>query len=168
MAKDEGFLSFLRGSVTESAASTYTETEIDTNLSAERGVMMEIHSIDFDFSLLQLKEVAANGEEGLAMQVIRETKTDILNVNDADLIGKIEKNLFRAAAIGTDAGPLWYEDNRPYTIHFPRPIPYVKPSIFIGIKGTTAGSANTGRVRLGFTLRKVSRNEFLELLIALN
>ena len=39
------YLNFLRFTVTQSAAATYTQTELDTNLSAERGVMMDIHGV---------------------------------------------------------------------------------------------------------------------------
>lgn len=167
MADKFGFMNFLRGKVTESAASTYTENEIDTNLSAERGVMMEIHSVEFDFTLLQLAEIAAAGEESLAMQLVRESKSAIVNVDDPDLLCKRGEYMFRSAAIGTDAGPLWYKHVRPIQIIFPKPLPYVKPSIVVGILGSDASAVNTGRFRIGYTLRKINKTEFLELLIAL-
>lgn len=167
MADKFGFMNFLRGKVSESAASTYTENEIDTNLSAERGVMMEIHSIEFDFTLLQLKEISADGEESMAMQLVRESKSSIVNVDDPDLLCKHGEYMFRAAAIGTDAGPLYYNHVRPVQVNFLKPIPYVKPSIIVGIQGSDASAVNTGRFRIGYTLRKINKTEFLELLIAL-
>lgn len=161
------FLNFLRFSVTESAAATFTQAEIDTNLSAERGVMMEIHSIEIDHNVFQyFREVAANSAEWWRFQVTRETKTGLINGNDADLIWQVSQQITRAAAIGTDTGPLYALSDTTLRVDFPLPIPYVKPSIFVNLQATAA-SPTTVYGRIGYTLREVSREEFLELLVAL-
>lgn len=162
------YLNFLRFQVVESAASTFTETEIDTNLSAERGVMMEIHSVEFDLTTLQLfDEVAAGGQENLRVQITRETKSALVSMNDADLIAQVRREIIRSAAIGTDAGPLYILTDKVLRIDFPLPIPYVKPSIFVGVQGSDAASAHTVNGRIGYTLRDIEREDFLELLVAL-
>lgn len=166
MAGEKEFMAYLRAELTESAASTFTETEIDTGLSTDRGVVMEIHQVEFDFSCLQLAELSANGEEYVGMHVTKDSQSDILNVNDTELISKYEYSIFRSVAIGTDAGPLWYDKERPIVFTFPKPIPYVKPTIWIGLKGSDATAKNTGRVRIGYTLSKVSKSDFVELLVA--
>lgn len=162
------YLNFLRFSVTESAAATFTEVELDTNLSAERGILMEIHSIEYylqsNFGLL--REVAAGATEQFECQVTRETKSAILNLNDADLIGKYGLQVTRSAAIGTDAGPLWLPYEVVHKDVFELPIPYVKPSIFVGILSSFSSVATISG-RIGYTLRDISREEFLELLVAL-
>lgn len=161
------YLNFLRAKVTESAAATFTQLEVDTNLSAERGVMMEIHSIEIDFETWNLlREVAAAATEQVHVQVTRETKSATAELNDSDVLARVMKQITRSAAIGTDAGPLWVETDRMVRLDFPLPIPYVKPSIFIGILGTHATPA-TAYVRIGYTLREIDREDFLELLVAL-
>jgi len=161
------FLNFLRAKVVESAAATFTQLEVDTNLSAERGVMMEIHSIEFDFETWNLlREVGTAATEQVHVQVTRETKSATAELNDSDVIARVMKQVTRSAAIGTDAGPLWMEGERGMILNFPLPIPYVKPSIFIGILGTHATPA-TAYVRIGYTLREIDREDFLELLVAL-
>lgn len=162
------YLNFLRFGAVESAAATYTQTEVDTNLSAERGVFMEIHSIElFTASLALLDEVAAGGNENVTVQITRETKGSITTANDADLIHISGLQLSRSSAIGTDAGPLYYLYPRDRTFHFPVPIPYVKPSIFIGVQGSDAAGTWSIAGRIGYTLREISRSDFLELLVAL-
>ena len=161
------YLNFLRFSLDESAAATYTSLEIDTNLSAERGIMMEIHSLEVEFTTGDLlREVAQAASEQIMVQLTREEKAAELTFNDADMIAKLERRISRAATIGTDAGPLWFPSERRAIINFPLPIPYVKPSIFIGVLATHA-TAGQVRGRIGYTLRDIDREEFLELLVAL-
>jgi len=163
------YLNFLRFSVTQSAAATFTQTELDTNLSAERGVMMEIHSFEVDFGnngFSLLREVAASGIEELLIQLTRDSKAAIVATNDSDFLAGVKKQITRSAAIGTDAGPLTVYDSQIYTVNFPLPLPYVKPSIFIGLNSTASSAAIiTGRI--GYTLREIEREDFLELLVAL-
>lgn len=162
------YLNYLRFSVSESAASTFTQVEIDTNLNVERGVMMEIHSVELQLATINLfDEVPAAGQELLQIQVTRDSKTGIVNLNDSDVIALHSPEIFRSGAIGTDAGPLYVFTNRIQVIHFPLAIPYVKPSIFVGILGTDSGGAHTVRGRIGYTLRDITREDFLELLVAL-
>lgn len=163
------YLNFLRFSVTESAAGTFTQVELDTNLSAERGVMMEIHSIELESATNQftlLKEVAAASNEDIRLQVTRDSKTAMVNLNDADCLALFKKEITRSAAIGTDSGPLWIYDDLVHKIDFALPLPYVKPSIFVGIQSSVA-TLGTMAGRIGYTLRDIDREDFLELLVAL-
>ena len=160
------YLNFLRFTVTQSAAATYTQTELDTNLSAERGVMMDIHGVDFLINPQQLSEAAANSAETNTIQVVRESKTALVNPNDSDLIALQRYSWSRSAAIGTDAGPMWWFNRDLESLVFPLPIPYVKPSIFVGVNSTYS-SAITVYGRIAYTLRDISREEFLELLVSL-
>lgn len=162
------FLNFLRFDVVESAAATYTQTELDTNLSAERGVMMEIHSIElYSPDYVNLTEVSTAASESIAAHIARESKTTATPLDDADIIAFFSRGMIRSAAIGTDAGPLWTFIDNVQRVDFPMPIPYVKPSIFVGVMGTDASVTARIRGRIGYTLRDIDREEFLELLIAL-
>ena len=161
------YLNFLRFSLDESAAATFTQLELDTNLSAERGILMEIHSIEFEsLDDILMREVAAGSSEQIICQVTRESKTANATISDADVIAKMWTQISRSSAIGTDAGPLWLSPNSLQRVDFPLPIPYVKPSIFVGLVATTA-TASRIRGRIGYTLRDIAREEFLELLVAL-
>ena len=165
--RDE-FLNFLRGDLVESAAATFTQEEIDTNLSAERGVMMEIHSVEFQLkNLVNFDEVAAGGVEWVHVQLTRDSKTAVADISDADVIAAERRIVVRSPAIGTDAGPLWFVSDEIVRFDFALPIPYVKPSIFFGLQASDATLTHRVHYRIGYTLRDISREEFLELLVAL-
>lgn len=162
------FLNFLTGTLSESTAATYRELEIDTNLSAERGVMMEIHSFEIArIGTELLSEVAAGASETMGFHLSRESKTSLLTINDKDIIIADIVELQRAAAIGTDAGPLYFKFNRYQRYDFAMPIPYVKPSIFFGVQGSDASGLTGGNFRIGYTLREIDREDFLSLLVAI-
>ena len=162
------FLNFLRFDVEESAAATYTEKELDTNLSAERGVLMEIHSIElYNRDNVNLSEVAAGAAETISFHVSRESKTAVSLLSDSDTVHLQQISLIRSAAIGTDAGPLYWKEDHVTRVLFPMPIPYVKPSILVAITGTDASAVSRISGRIGYTLRDIDREEFLELLVAL-
>lgn len=161
------FMNFLRFTLDETGAATFSQKELDTNLSAERGVMMNIHSIEVFFNNLdKFNEIAASSTETTSFQVTRESKTAIIRQDDSDLIFLADKQVVRTAAIGTDAGPLWMLYDRVYVQNFPLPIPYVKPSIFVGLQATGA-AGTTVKGRIGYTLQDIDRDQFLELLVAL-
>lgn len=162
------FMNFLRFRVAESAAATFTQNELDTNLSAERGVIMEIHSIELLFEGLQLlTEVGADATESVVFQLTRESKTAPVVINDADLILRRTPSIMRSSAVGTDAGPIYVYHDQYVRTDFPKPIPYVKPTIFAAVVGTDASGLQAVSGRIGYTLREVSRSEFIELLVAL-
>jgi hypothetical protein len=174
MAKRSGvsirgdFLNFLSGTLSESAAATYRELEIDTNLSAERGVMMEIHSVEIArIGAELLTEVAQGASETSGFHLARESKTSLLSINDKDVIIADVLELARAGTIGTDAGPLWTFFNRYQRYDFAMPIPYVKPSIFFGVIGSDASGFTGANFRIGYTLREIDREDFLSLLVAI-
>jgi len=159
------FLNFLTATLSETTAATFKELEIDTNLSAERGVMMEIHSVEIGTELLT--EVGAAASETMGFHLARESKTALLSINDKDVVIANVVEIARSAAIGTDAGPLQIFFDRYQRFDFALPIPYVKPSIFLGVQGSDASGFTGVHIRIGYTLREIDREDFLSLLVAI-
>lgn len=162
------FLNFLTGTLSESVAGTFRELEIDTNLSAERGVMMEIHSVEIArIGTELLMEVGAGASETMGFHLARESKTSLLSINDKDVIIANVVEIARSAAIGTDAGPAYIFFDRYQRFDFVMPIPYVKPSIFFAVQGSDATGFTGANFRIGYTLREIDREDFLSLLVAI-
>ena len=162
------FLNFLTATLSETTAATFKELEIDTNLSAERGVMMEIHSLEIArIGGELLTEVGAAASETMGFHLCRESKTSLLAINDKDIIVADVLEVARSAAIGTDAGPLVLYFNRYQRYDFVMPIPYVKPSIFFAVQGSDASGFTGANFRIGYTLREIDREDFLSLLVAI-
>jgi hypothetical protein len=165
---DQEILRIARTTVTESAAATYTEVALDTQLSVERGVIWLIHWIEFSFTNVGLlTEVAASGVEAIDAQVTRESKANIQNFTAADTVQGAEVSLHRSAAIGTDAGPLWFKDESPKRFDYPIPLPFAGQNIYVGIRGTDAADPHTVGCRIAYTIKEVSDKFFFRVAQAL-
>lgn len=158
---DDTVLRIVRGSVTESAAATFTEIQLDTQLSVERGVIWQIHFIEFGFRTQDImKEVGAGNTEKIQAQITREAKTDIESFQAADTLQGAEIVVARKIAIGTDAGPLYWVFLGPNRYDFPIPMSFAGQNIYFGIKGTDSTAIHTVDFRIGYTIREVSDKFF--------
>lgn len=165
---DTEILRIARIRVQESAASTFTQVSLDTQLSVERGVIWMIHFVEFDFQTINLlTEVAAAGQEDITAQLTRESKTALITNADTDMIQKQQLEMGRSAAIGTDAGPLWYARKTVERVNFPIAMPFAAANIHAGILGTDAGSPHTVDFRIGYTIREVTDKFFFRVAQAL-
>lgn len=164
--KDEEVVRMVRASVTESGAATFTETTIDTQLSIERGVIWMISAVEFFQELSKHSEVGANGLETQNIQLTRESKTAIVELNDSDVIAKLQNGIYRSAAIGTDAGPLWLTWVMPVIQYFDPPLPYASQNMYLGFQ-TTAATVRSCYVRIRYTIRTVSDKYFFRVAQAL-
>ena len=165
---DQSILRIARGRVTESAAATFTELEIDTQLSIERGIIWMVEWVEFDFANLDaLMEVAAGLSETIQVQLTKTTQTGIANRNDPDIIQFLAIRAARSAAIGTDAGPLWSVFESIKRFNFMTPFPVASQTIFMSILGSDASAVHTVSVRIGYTIKEVTDKFFFRVAQAL-
>jgi len=165
--KDEEVVRIARGKVQESAASTFTQMTIDTQLSIERGVIWMIHGVEFHIpNPLDLNEVAVDAREYIQLQLTRESQTSIITPDNPDLIQPYHLQINRSAAVGTDAGPLWFVTEFPKKFIYHKPLPYANQNMYFGMIGT-AGVAYTSYVRVSYTIRTVSDKYFFRVAQAL-
>lgn len=165
--RDDEIIRFLRFSITESAAATFTQQSYDTNLSIDRGIIWMIHWIEWDLNVAHIADDPAQGaSESITGQVTREGKSALLQHDDSDLIAKTAVIWKHAATIGTEAGPMYALDTYPKIQHFPIPLPFANQTIYIAIL-STAGAAQTSRGRLAYTLRRVTDKFFYRIAQAL-
>lgn len=164
---DESVLRIARSRVTESAAGVYTQGEIDTQLSVERGVIWMIHFAEFRFADLKgLAIIAADSTESYKAQITRETKSAIVAGNDSDLIQAHQLHTARSTAIGAEVGPLWFMTDLTRRFDYPIAIPYASQSVFVAIE-TTAPSVQLVDVRIGYTIKEVDDQFFFRVAQAL-
>lgn len=163
---DEEILRFLRFSVTESGSSTFTQQEIDTQLSIERGMIWLMKFIEIDFAHTSLDDVGAGASESIMCQVTRDSKTAEVHLDDSDVLFKVKWGIDRTAAIGTDAGPAYWQSVSPIVNRYTTPLPYASQKIYISVL-STAGAAKTARGRIGYVLRSVNEKYFMRVAHAL-
>lgn len=158
-----------RSAVDESAANTFTQIEIDTQLSIERGVVWLIDRVEMHFDTLDLmNELIAGGNEVVEMQLTRESKTAIVQPHDADSLQYRKSMLSRSAAIGTDAGPLYFGNEEPRVFKYDVPLIYAGQSIFVSIFGTDSANAHRGSIKIFYRIASVSDKFFFRVAQALS
>jgi len=146
----------------QSAAAAFVQTEHDTQLSIERGYIWLINMIEFGMNLTSQKfdiDIAANTVECNQFQVTRESQSAIINLNDTAMICNHQEQLVRSPAIGTDAGPLYFQGQSPIRIYFPIPYPYAGQNIYFSFD-SSRGSALTVVARIFYTVKNVSDKYF--------
>jgi len=160
--RETDMLRIARIQAVQSAAAAYVQTEHDTQLSIERGIIWLIHQIEFGTALsnnLFDRDIAADGVEFNQWQITRESKSSIVNLNDTALISNHQEQLCRSTAIGTDAGPLYFQTSRPLRISFTIPYPFAGQNIYFGFD-SSASFAMTVVARIFYTVKNVSDKYF--------
>lgn len=145
-----------RFDLTESSANTYTEQSVDTNLSAERGVIGLIDEI-----IIQRDIMPTSLDEIELQLLINSGQTDILDLDHSQVIWMQH---WRFGTF-TDAGR--HLDETVSRWEFYNPIPFVNPTITLGIKGTSLAAAGRIRMLVNYRVQKVTQNDYLKLLASL-
>lgn len=162
---DEDVIRIARISATQGAAAAYVETEHDTQLSIERGVIWLIHGIEFE-APPSLDDAAQGDTEVEHFHIAKASDTAIMQINDPNLIASYKYILKRWATIGTDAGPAIVSFDQIKRITFPSPIPFASQNIYFAYQSTQA-AAKTAYARILYSLGAVSDAYFYRVAQAL-
>jgi hypothetical protein len=164
--KEEEIVRISKVSALQTGAGLFAQTELDTHLSIERGVIWLIHFVEFWCDYTDMDDVAAGASETETFQLTRDTKANMIVMTDADLVCNHTWMIYRAATIGTDAGPMYAYGSAPYVRDFPRPIPYAAQNIYLGYQSSN-GTVKTGYCRIGYSIRTVGDKYFFRVAQAL-
>jgi len=153
----------LGGKLTESAADTFTELEITVpvmrvGMPNNRAQVIEVLWVEFD-SKAGLLNAAG---ETISAQVTTSTKSDVVQLDDADLLANHswQLNLLTSgASIMQQPFHLDLSDGAGHGLIV------ATPSLFFGIKGTSTGVATQQSFRIGYRFKNVSLSEFIGLAI---
>ena len=156
------FMEFIRAEVTESAAGTYTETEIATPSSRTESMAMLIWVVKFGWSEVLLTDATA---ESMSVQLVKQSQSGIINLSDADLIESVVENANAGQVQGSLSEFLYHRlPLQGSHIRYDPPILYPRSEMFLGVLGT-AGSARSANCRVGYTLEKVNPGDFIAALV---
>jgi hypothetical protein len=165
--------SFLRAELTESAAGTYTEEAIPTNLSISRSVLMKVMAIRFEFYPGQHPTLPTGLGAGmypqyLEAQICDESQTAIINLGQEDQILKMIWDYTQWDTLAAPVSGGMIGINRIKNLQIDPPFPYVKPYFFFGVKANNAtaftGPCTVG-IRVAYYLEKVSDTEYMRMLL---
>ncbi len=151
----------------QSITNTYAEVAMSTNLSIDRGYIWLIHKVLFWASTFALEEPAASATELYRFQLTRESKPATINtLNSADLIAVFQSCIKRSAAIGTDAGPLYWVTAMPYEITYPVPLAFAGNNLYFGVSSSNSGAVSFS-VEVQIVLQKDKETDYFRIASAL-
>lgn len=153
---------FMRMQAIETAAGVFTEKSFDTQLSMHSLYIWLIHLIEVELDFSAIDDPTASAQESLSYQITRSSQTAIVNIDDPDIIFRNKISIMRTAAIGTDAGPGYKRTEGVRQFYYKPPIAYAGAAIFVSLKSTSSATKEI-RMRIGYTLKKVSEREFFSI-----
>ena len=151
------FMEFLRAKAVQSTANTYAEIMIPTPTSKTESMAMLIHSIELEPT--NVLDTTVNNGDLASMHLSKTHKTSTLGLEDPDILARYRAKVSLNAVFNT----VVFQGERKHV--FDPPILYPHTNLFLGFYtlGFTAASYGIGRI--GYTLEKVSREDFIAALV---
>ncbi|MBA7550795.1 hypothetical protein ES705_43318 [subsurface metagenome] len=151
------YMEFLRGKAQQTANNTYAETQIPTPTSKTENMAMLIHSVELVPSALA--PITPANAAVMEAHLAKRTQAAVITLIDPDLIA----NYHVLTILNAVFNELAFRGEQKQT--FDPPLLYPHANLFLGI--STSGFASTRFVecRIGYTLEKVSREDFISALV---
>ncbi len=151
------FMEFLRARVTQPTMNLYEELQMPTPTSKTENMAMLIHSVEFIPSTLTAVAPAAN--DFIYLHLSKASQTTIKTIEDPDTIAAYQViTVINATLLAiTELGEKTHK--------FDPPILYPKSQLYVGLMTNGMAAAKYGDVRVGYTLEKVSREDFISALV---
>lgn len=154
-------MEFLRGTVTTSAANTFTETEIPTPVSRSEKLAMLIWKVHWRPDLQGTVDAAV---VDFRAQLAKDTQNAFLLGDDDDLVGRFVRQRGAGAVQGSLSEYL-VEVQDDLQEFFQPPMLYAKSSMFLGLDGVADTAVRTCAVVVGYTLERVPDALFIAALV---
>lgn len=151
------FMEYLRATVTQSAPNTYTEIQFPTPASKTETLAMLIHSIELHPSALM--EIAPTSADSISAHLSEASKTSVRTIIDPDILAYY----LAFTILDAVASQLVITGEQKAT--FDPPILYPKAKLYLGINTTGFVAEKNVICKIGYTLEKVSREDFISALV---
>ncbi|MBA7550116.1 hypothetical protein ES705_42622 [subsurface metagenome] len=151
------FMEFLRGYLAQTAANAYEELQIPTPASKTENLAMLIHSIELQPDRL-LDTVPANSDLVMC-HLSRKSDTTVRKLSEPDILAS-----FRAyTSLNAVFNALVLHGAE--LTKFDPPLLYPKANLYLGLNTVGFTAVTNMVVRIGYTLEKVSREDFISALV---
>ncbi|MBA7550727.1 hypothetical protein ES705_43250 [subsurface metagenome] len=151
------FMEFMRGSLAQSAANVFTEREVQTPTSKTETMAMLIHQIELRPA--RLIDSTPTAEDHIAVQIAKAPQDSTDDIDNPDIIA------YYMARTHLDAVFNQMVEKGYQEVKFDPPILYPKSTIYAGINTIGFAAPMTLNFRIGYTLEKVSREDFIAALV---
>ena len=152
------FMEFLRAYLDMSAANAYTEMQIPTPSSKTETMAMLIHSIELVLGSLTDPTTPADGDQ-MQAHLADSSQTQIRKIDNSDVLTHIRSTLVLNAVVNA------IEIAGTEFMTFDPPILYPKANLYLAAFSTGFTSPGNVSLRIGYTLEKVSREDFISALV---
>ncbi|MBA7546349.1 hypothetical protein ES705_38739 [subsurface metagenome] len=151
------FMEFLRADVKQTVVDTYKEVQIPTPTSKTENMAMLIHEIYLEPN--RLVDGTPTDTDTMELHLAGKTKATVTKVSDPDILAY----LFAMTSKGTIWN--WLETLGAQMWKFDPPILYPKANLFLAINTGGFTATMSAVCRIGYTLEKVSREDFISALV---
>ena len=151
------FMEFLRGNVVQAAINTYAELQVPTPASKTENMAMLIHSIEIHPS--RLVDTTPTNGDFMEVHVAKASKAASAFIHDPDILATYKVETVINAGVGE------IQETGQQVYKFNPPILYPKTNLYIAISSVGLAATAGGKVRIGYTLEKVSREDFISALV---
>lgn len=156
------FMEFVRGSVTETGANTFTEAEIPVPTSKTEELAMLIWRVLITQDSPDIEDAQSNSTT--AQLTTRSVTAQILHTDPAFIAQKL-LNIIAGTVQGSLSEYMFFKMEPESQQYFDPPVLFAKSSLWINLLGVGNSNAKGARFVIGYTLERVSREEFIEALV---
>ncbi|MBA7707873.1 hypothetical protein ES703_116757 [subsurface metagenome] len=150
-------MEYLRGSVIMAAANAYTEVVLQTPTSKTENMAMLIHEIDLRPS--KLVAITPASTDTMSVQCTKASKTGFTKISDPDVLARY------LTYTHLDAVFNYLAEHGSQLTKFDPPLLYPKSQIYIAVVSSGFDATVDLHARIGYTLEKVSREDFISALV---
>ena len=151
------FMEYLRADILMKAANSFTQVTIPTPTSKTETMALLIHSVEFEAS--RAIDTTPADNDAVMMQIADASQIDAIYLSDKDCLARYS-TIYSLGAVTT----VLHEKQAPKTTFDP-PLLCAKANVYFGMKSAGMTAALYGYVRIGYTLEKVSREDFISALV---
>ncbi|MBA7709591.1 hypothetical protein ES703_118512 [subsurface metagenome] len=151
------FMEYLRANAIQTTMNVYVETQIPTPTSKTENMAMLIHSIELHPST-PADAAPANGDT-VSLQLSKTSKSAIMTLAVADIIAK-----YKVQTV-TNATYLQLYEIGQQKQTFDPPILYPHANLYFATNTVGFAAVTSAYIRIGYTLEKVSREDFISALV---
>ncbi len=151
------FMEYLRQTVVQTGADTFTEREIATPSNKTEAMAMLIHSIEFSAS--KWVNTDPTNLDTVQLVVAKNSLTGPKDIADPNCMASYQTKTMLGAifnALSTSGTP---------QIKFDPPLLYPKAHLYLSVYTSGFAAIVSGHFRIGYTLEKVSREDFISALV---
>jgi len=154
-------MEFLHARITQAVINTYAEVEMKTPSSRTEKMALLIHMIEFHGDDVEGVPPAYASVTGA---ILDRTSTSIRSLHAPEVIAAMWRfnSMGRYTLVLTED---WTLEHSPTILKFDPPILYAKDSMFLAINSVGNPSVKTMDCRVGYTLEKVSSEDFISALV---